>query len=124
MVVKNMFAFEESDDLAFDEIFEADGTVFVGVSNFHFFDIVDFEAHSVELFFEVVLFKLELEGIFEHELMESFWRHAKNRRLFGCIFVVILTLYYRLILILVVDEVKIVLACGVGFDWTVLAHCS
>ena len=49
--MEDMFAFEQSDNFAFDKIFKADGTVLVGVSDFHFFYLIDFDAHSIKLFF-------------------------------------------------------------------------
>ena len=45
-----MFAFKESNNLALYKIFEANAAIFVGVSDFHFLDLIDFDAHAIKLF--------------------------------------------------------------------------
>ena len=54
--------------------------------------------------------------------MELFRRHAVNWRLLGGILVIILTFNDSLILVLIVDEIEIVLACGIELYWSILAH--
>lgn len=100
-----MITFEESDDLSFGKIFETDGAVFIRVSNFHFFDLVDFESHSIELFLKVILLEFELYGVFDDEFMELEWGHAIDGRLDGGILVVVVAFDDSFVLVLVVNEV-------------------
>ena len=50
-----------------------------------------------------------------HYLLVDFVGHAVDRRLVG----VVISIQNLIILIIKVNEVQIVLACGIQFDWSV-----
>lgn len=89
---------------------------------FHFFYVIYFKAHSVQLFFKVLLIKLELHRVFEHKLVKLLGGHAKYRGLFGDVLVIVLAFDDSFEFIMVVDEFEIVLASGVELNGPVLAH--
>ena len=79
-------------------------------------------SHSIKLFFKVVLIKLELHRVFEHELVKILGGHAKDRGLFGDVLVIVFAFDDSLEFVLEVDEFEIVVACRVELDGPVLAH--
>lgn len=118
-VMEDVFTLEYPDYFPFDEPVDADGALFIRMSNFHLLDFIYMRTKPMHFFLDSILFHAKLHRVFKHKLMELLCWHPMYRWNFRRMFPIILSIGDILPFILPIDEVQVVGSFWIELDWPV-----
>lgn len=123
-VVEDVLATQHTNHFSFNETFQANRAVLVSFANLHLlYPLQPTLAQTQQLLLQIILLQPKLQGVFQHQRMEILSRHAVDGRLGRGIFFIVVAVNDGLVLVLIVDEVKVIGALGIELDGSI-GHIS